>query len=61
MDWVTLIIEAVGVVILLLWVVIPIQEFKSILSAVHQRNADRERAARDAHDGSGGDSGGPRE
>ena len=47
-DWITLLIEAVGVVILLLWVVIPIQEFKTILSAVHRRNAERAHAQGEA-------------
>jgi len=30
MDWVTLIIEIVGLVILVLWITIPIREFRAI-------------------------------
>ena len=37
MDWITLLIEVVGVVILLLWIVIPIQEFRSILKQIQTR------------------------
>ena len=39
MDWITLLLEAVGVVILLMWIVIPIQEFRAILRSVHARDA----------------------
>lgn len=30
MDWITLTIEAIGVLILLFWVVVPIREFSDI-------------------------------
>lgn len=30
-DWITILIEAVGVAILLMWIVIPIREFRDIL------------------------------
>ncbi len=43
MDPITLLIEAVGVVILLMWIVIPIREFREILKRVKTRNV----AARD--------------
>ena len=37
MDWITLLIETVGVVILLLWIVIPIREFRGILKRIRSR------------------------
>ena len=43
MDWITLTIELLGFVILIAWIVIPIQEFREILRVVHRRN---ERAKR---------------
>ena len=39
MDWVTLSIELVGLLILALWTVIPIQEFRLI----HQRLKDEDK------------------
>jgi len=38
MDWITLTIELIGVVILLLWIVIPVREFRSILKTIRHRN-----------------------
>ena len=38
MDPITLLIEAVGVAILLLWIVIPIREFHGILKRVRRRD-----------------------
>jgi len=38
MDWITLTIELIGVVILLLWIVIPVREFRSILTTIRHRN-----------------------
>ena len=38
MDWITLLIELVGVVILLMWIVIPIREFRQILRIVRARD-----------------------
>ena len=32
MDWITLSVESVGIVILLCWIVIPMGEFKQILA-----------------------------
>ena len=37
MDWITLLIEAVGVVILMLWIVMPIREFRAILKRIRSR------------------------
>ena len=37
-DAITLLIEAVGVVILLMWIVIPIREFRGILKRVKSRH-----------------------
>jgi hypothetical protein len=37
-DWITLSIELIGVVILLLWTVIPVREFRSILKTIRHRN-----------------------
>ena len=41
LDWITLLIEAVGVVILLLWIVIPIREFRAILKKIRSRAPER--------------------
>ena len=38
MDWITLTIELIGVFILLLWTVIPVREFSSILKTIRRRN-----------------------
>jgi hypothetical protein len=38
-DWITLLIEAVGLVILVLWSVIPIREFRQILKVMKARRA----------------------
>ena len=35
-DWITLCVEAVGLVILLTWVVVPIREFKGIFRRLKQ-------------------------
>jgi hypothetical protein len=37
-DRITLAIELIGAVILLLWTVIPVREFSSILKTIRQRN-----------------------
>ena len=39
MDAITLLIEAVGVVILMMWIVIPIREFREILKRIKSRDA----------------------
>jgi hypothetical protein len=41
-DWNTLLIEAVGLVILVLWSVIPIREFRQILKVMKARRATDE-------------------
>ena len=38
MDWMTLSIELAGVLILCVWIVIPIAEFKKILTALRSRD-----------------------
>jgi len=37
MDWMTLTIELVGLLILCIWIVIPIREFKQILAKLRPR------------------------
>jgi len=41
LDWATFLIEAVGVTILLLWVVIPIREFQGIFREIRARGGLR--------------------
>lgn len=38
LDWITIVIEAVGIVILLMWIVIPIREFRQILKVVRRKS-----------------------
>jgi hypothetical protein len=38
-DWMTLSVEIVGFVILTVWVVVPIREFKGIFKRLKQENA----------------------
>jgi hypothetical protein len=45
LDRITLLIELVGVVILLMWIVIPIQEFRAILKKIRSRDDDTDVAA----------------
>ena len=33
-DWITILIELVGIAILLMWIVIPIREFRDILRVI---------------------------
>ena len=40
MDWMTLAITATGAVIFCLWVVIPIQEYRTIFQRLRQRDID---------------------
>jgi hypothetical protein len=44
-DWVTLAIELVGIAILLMWVVVPIREFREIFRAVRRKTAATETMA----------------
>ena len=48
MDAITLLIEAVGVVILMMWIVIPIREFREILKRIKSRDAGAVIEARSA-------------
>ncbi len=41
-DWITLSIEAVGLAILCIWIVIPINEFKEILAKLRPQKNHRE-------------------
>ena len=46
MDWMTLSIELVGLLILCIWIVIPVKEFKQILAKLRPR-ADRQKQEND--------------
>ncbi len=37
LDWMTLTLEAIGIVILCIWVIVPIGEFRSIFGRLRQR------------------------
>ena len=37
LDWITITIELVGIAILLMWIVIPIREFRQILQIVKHK------------------------
>jgi len=39
LDWMTLTIEAIGIVIFLIWIVIPIREFRTILRRLKEKEA----------------------
>ena len=41
MDWATFAIEAIGVAILLLWIVIPVREFQTIFREIRARGGMR--------------------
>ena len=43
MDWATAAIEAVGLLILGIWIVIPIREFKEILTKIRGGSGDERR------------------
>jgi hypothetical protein len=38
MDWMTLSIEAVGIAILCIWIVVPIKEFRTILARLKDKD-----------------------
>ena len=40
MDWITLSIEAIGLIIFILWTIVPIQEFKVIFHRLRQQRRD---------------------
>ena len=48
MDAITLLIEAVGVVILMMWIVIPIREFRDIFRTVRRKHAASDEASQKA-------------
>ena len=61
MDWMTLAVELIGVAILLVFIVIPIQEFKGILTKLRRQGDLEPVGARNTHaSGSGDDDGGAR-
>ncbi len=37
LDWMTLTIEAIGIIILCIWVIVPIGEFRSIFRRLRQK------------------------
>ena len=47
LDWVTIVIELVGLVILVAWIVIPIREFRQILRAVKDKQRRQSGASGD--------------
>jgi uncharacterized membrane protein YcjF (UPF0283 family) len=40
MDWMTLAIELVGVIILAIWIVVPIREFRRILQRLKEKETE---------------------
>jgi hypothetical protein len=38
LDWMMLSVEAIGIVILLCWIIVPIREFKSIFKRLREEN-----------------------
>ncbi len=38
LDWITLVIESIGVLILLVWIVVPAKEFREIFNAIQCKN-----------------------
>jgi len=42
MDWMTLAIATVGLLILGIWIVIPLQEFKQIIAKIRQDERDKQ-------------------
>jgi hypothetical protein len=41
MDWATVAIEAVGLLILGIWIVVPVHEFRQIFARIQQQDRDR--------------------
>lgn len=39
MDWMTCAIELVGVVILAIWIVVPVREFRKILERLREKDS----------------------
>ncbi len=50
LDWITIVIELIGVVILLMWIIIPIREFRDILQIVKHKSASPDQATDQAAD-----------
>ena len=50
-DWITLLIELVGIAILLMWIVIPIREFRQILRVLKHKRTQATGAERPREDG----------
>jgi hypothetical protein len=46
MDWITALVEGIGVVIFCVWVVVPVREFASIRRRLREENA---KGKHDAH------------
>ena len=45
LDWMSLSIEAIGIAILLIWIIVPIREFQAIFKRLKQENAQRKQSA----------------
>ncbi len=50
LDWMTLTIEAIGIAILCIWVIVPIGEFRSIFRRLRQRQEPGSADANGAED-----------
>jgi hypothetical protein len=48
LDWITITLELVGIAILLMWIVIPIKEFRDIFRIVRRKHAASDEHARKA-------------
>ena len=46
LDWITITIELVGIAIMLIWIVIPIREFRDIFRTVRRKHASADDHAR---------------
>ena len=46
MDWATAAIEIVGLLILGIWIVIPIHEFKQIIAKIREQNRNEDQKPR---------------
>jgi hypothetical protein len=40
MDWITMSVEIIGLIILIVWTLIPIQEFKAIFKRLRQQSRE---------------------
>jgi hypothetical protein len=55
MDWMTLAIEIVGLLILGIWIVIPLQEFKQIVAKIRKDEREKQRQSESPDAGAGGE------